>query len=97
MTMMHELHDPTLADGGPIMVARSMPFGWGLWHVEMLYRARRFELVGIDVNAPLNDDTDLRMHGFGSYEFVGYFAFRDPDDGERLIIEPGTVHTSWRN
>lgn len=89
MSQFHQLHHAC--------VARSLPSGWGAWHVQMLYLARRCELTGTDKSAPFNDDSDLRVHGFGSYTFTQRHGFLDPEDGERFEILPGTTHTSWSN
>jgi len=78
-------------------VAHSLPYGWGVWHVQMLYLARRFELTGIPKTASLDDDWNHRQHAFGSYTFTQRHGFLDPDDGERFEILPGTTHTSWRS
>ena len=70
---------------------RSMPFGWGWWHVERIAEVIRSE-------AGLPDDVALlTVLNQTPHVVEQEHTFTDPTDGEVLVLSPGDTLHAWRD
>jgi hypothetical protein len=71
---------------------RKLPNGWGWWHVEVLTWLARVE-QGWPKDVGLLQVWSLNH---GSLEVTAAVGFKDPADGEVLILNPGDRVEFWR-
>jgi hypothetical protein len=70
---------------------RTMPNGWGWWHVE-----RMAEVIRTEGNLP-DDVALLTVLNQCPWTVEQEHTFTDPTDGEVLVLSPGDVLDAWRD
>jgi len=69
------------------------PMRWGWWHLEVMTDIARKE-GGFPDNTPMLEVWSLNG---GKHEVQAAIGYRDPSDGEVLILHPGDQLEVWRD